>query len=389
MNIFNWLLIILGILILSVIIFKISNTPIPIIPDDNIQKIIMKLSKNKYTILDTIKYVSKKYPNKPALKINNKTNWKIVNYCDYYKNVINFAQSINYWLGPKVKTAIFGFNSPGWYYAYLGCMMNNGISIGIHHTYNTEMCKYIINNSKAELIVIDNDEQLEKLIGLDIPTIKLIVYYSPIKNTKLIKKFKIPVLSMGNFMSKQNEFKIKMPKIDDIATYIYTNGVTKNPKQVIIKHSQIITSLMGVMNFINEKLSHKISNEEQYLSYLPLNNMLTQILDIYVPICTAGTVWFADKKNASDLSIEKIIKIVKPTIFNGVSEVWEKIYTEIKNMDIITHIKKIITPRTILSNVGLDKCKIAIIANSQLSNDIMIYFKNDLKINLYDFNNFI
>ena len=32
---------------------------------------------------------------------------------------------------------------------------------------------------------------------------------------------------------------------------------------------------------------------EQFVSYLPLSHIASQLIDIYVPMATAGTVWFA------------------------------------------------------------------------------------------------
>jgi len=32
---------------------------------------------------------------------------------------------------------------------------------------------------------------------------------------------------------------------------------------------------------------------EQFVSYLPLSHIASQLVDIYVPMATAGTVWFA------------------------------------------------------------------------------------------------
>ena len=35
------------------------------------------------------------------------------------------------------------------------------------------------------------------------------------------------------------------------------------------------------------------SGVEHFVSYLPLSHIASQLIDIYVPLATAGTVWFA------------------------------------------------------------------------------------------------
>ncbi len=77
-------------------------------------QITSELFENKqyknYTIIDFLKHIAKKYPNHCALKIKNgKDGWKSVSYSAYYKNIMNFSYSLNYWLGSKAKTVLGGF----------------------------------------------------------------------------------------------------------------------------------------------------------------------------------------------------------------------------------------------------------------------------------------
>lgn len=347
----------------------------------------------KYTILDHLKYVSKKYPNKCALKIlksgiNDKREWKSITYREYYDKIVNFAESINYWLGKKVNIAIIGFNSPGWFIAHLGCAMNMGISTGIYHTSSPEICEKIIKRSKSEIIVVEDDHQLKKLIGIDISNIKLIIYYSHIKHD-IIKNFDIPVLSMGNFMSKKTEFKIKHFKLSDVVTRVFSSNVMSNG--ILISHKNIMSSIAQFLNLINSKSTIRLE-EEQFISYLPLNHIVTQIMDIYIPIMTLGTVWFADKnsyktKTHDETSLENIIFEVKPTIFVGVPYIWDKIVCNIEkelNENIIKgSIAKTFLYWKIIQKIGLDRCKLPISTIDKISEYSKKYLEL-LGLQIYD-----
>ena len=344
---------------------------------------------DNYTILDCLKHVAKEYPRKIALKIKdgkekNKIKWKSVDYLTYYKNCVGFAQSLNYWLGTHVNVAIIGFNSPGWFYAHLGCMLNGGTPAGLYPNSSKEMCKQIIENSDAKVLVVEDDTQLQKFIGMKMPNIQLIIYYSPISE-KMIDKFAMPVLSMGNFMSEKNNSKLPKIKLSDTATLIYTSGTTGIPKGVMITHKNIMTSIKRILLLIQLKSSMQMLSQENFISYLPLNHITAQFMDIYLPILTLGKVWFADK-NALKTSLIETLTSVKPTCFTGVPRIWEKIHEqvneEIKNKGIKGSLAYNFTPKSILEKIGLDECKYCISAGAPLLSTTSSFFeKMGLKIN--------
>ena len=348
-----------------------------------------------FTIIDFLKHIAKHYPDHCALKIKNgKDGWKEVSYSTYNKTITNFSYSLNYWLGPKSNVAIIGSNSPGWFYAHLGCMLNGGTSVGLYPTNTTDMCVHILNNSNAELLVVDDDDQLKKFIDADIPTIKLIIYYSPVKN-KTVKKFNIPVISMGNFMAQQNKTNLaSKPKFNDIATLIYTSGTTGGLKGAELTHENIMISLRQMMNLINTKSTLKHLGGEQFVSYLPLNHIAAQMMDIYIPIVTLSTVWFADRdalnttcKNQSKSSLIDTITDVRPTVFIGIPRVWEKMQEKIDddvlNSGIKGSLAKTFSPWRILEKLGLDRCKIAFTSAAPILQSTKNYFES-IDLNLYE-----
>ena len=51
---------------------------------------------------------------------------------------------------------IIGFNCPEWGIAYLGAICANYISAGVYQTNISDACKFVAQNSEAEVIVIEN-----------------------------------------------------------------------------------------------------------------------------------------------------------------------------------------------------------------------------------------
>jgi long-subunit acyl-CoA synthetase (AMP-forming) len=61
---------------------------------------------------------------------------------------------------------ILGFNSPEWFLADLGAVFAGGIATGIYPTNSTEACKYIAENCRANILVVEDEKQLEKILSI-------------------------------------------------------------------------------------------------------------------------------------------------------------------------------------------------------------------------------
>lgn len=340
--------------------------------------------KDNNTIIDQLRHVAKRYPDKIALKQKDKSKvWNDISYEEYYKNVERFACAVRNFIGPNINTAIMGFNSPGWFYAHLGCMMNGGISVGLYTTSTKEICEYIFQNTNIRLLVVEDSSQLEKFVDCDLGRIEMIIYYAPI-DPKLIKKFSIPIVSIGS-LTKLKKI-TTLPKLRDVATIIYTSGTTGAPKGVTLTHENIMLNLRSMLQMMKMKSSVHFNCNEQFVSYLPLNHIAAQMMDIYIPIGLSSTVWFADK-NALKSSLGKTLVEVKPTIFTGVPRVWEKICEQVqekvKTEGIKGSVVKMMAPSYIVKELGLQNCKFAVSVAAPIS-EVSRDYLTSIGIKLYD-----
>jgi long-subunit acyl-CoA synthetase (AMP-forming) len=72
-----------------------------------------------------------------------------------------------------------GFNSPEWVIACNGAIMNNCIATGIYITNEPDACLYQINHAKAEVVVVETNEHLAKILSKidQMPQVRAIVVY--------------------------------------------------------------------------------------------------------------------------------------------------------------------------------------------------------------------
>ena len=379
----NIIVLIFGILFITIIVIVITN------------KLYIKekfslnddvLNENN-TILDILKIISKQNSTAIALKIRDDKEWKNITYDEYYKKVKLFAQCVNKWMGTGVNVGIIGFNSPGWFYSYLGTMLNSGKPIGIYPSATRELCDHIIKNSNIELLVTDNEKQLEKIIKIKNNPIKLIIYYCPIQKS-IVDKFEnigIPVVSMGKFMSDTTKLE-RIPKINDVATIVYSSGTTDKPKGIELTHKNIMHSIKNILSVLKNKTTIKKIGNEKIISYLPLGHISSQLMDIYLPILTLSTVWFANE-NVINTGLAKTIKDIRPTFFMGMPYIWEKIQENLE--DTIeqngwkANMVKSVAPWKIKNELGFGECKYCFNTSAPMSDICKIYF-DELNIKIYD-----
>lgn len=93
----------------------------------------------------------------------------------------------------------------------------------------------------------------------------------------------------------------------------------------MLSHDNIVWNTYAVMELFNaiDKLL-----EERFVSYLPLNHIAAQCIDVFLSMASAGQVFFADR-NALKGTLIKTLVIAKPTRFIGVPRVFEKMQESI------------------------------------------------------------
>jgi len=210
-------------------------------------------------------------------------------------------------------------------------MMAGCIAAGIYSTNLPDACHYISDHSKAGIIAIEDNKQLQKYSLLlndpkkQLPFLKAIVVWGEPIDTK-IKCGNVKIYSWNDFLElgssvPDSSIETRLSKIlpGNCSTLIYTSGTTGNPKAVMISHDNVTWTAMVMAT----QYMHFDENERS-VSYLPLSHIAAQILDIHVPMVLGSTLYFC-QPDALKGSLTKTLTDVQPTFFFGVPRVWEKV----------------------------------------------------------------
>ncbi|XP_059345670.1 long-chain-fatty-acid--CoA ligase ACSBG2 isoform X3 [Ammospiza nelsoni] len=225
-----------------------------------------------------------KYSNLYALSSKKNGKWVKLTYKMYYDECWKAAKSfLKLGLERFHGVGILGFNSAEWFIADIGAILAGGFAVGIYTTNSPEACHYVAENCSANVIVVENHKQLQKILEIEhrLPHLKAIVQYG-------------------------EEIKEQRPKL-----YSLTWTGTVAARFIMLRDAR--------------------EKQEEVVSYLPLSHIAAQMCDIWAAMTLGVQVYFA-QPDALKGSLVETLREVRPTAFLGVPRVWEKMEEKMKSV---------------------------------------------------------
>src|SRR5258708_29287177 len=149
---------------------------------------------------------------------------------------------------PGDRVAIFAGTSLDWIISDLAVSASLAVTVPIYASNTPDECRYILNNSEAVMLFVDNDQADGKQIGrlsrirqkrLECPLLKRLVVFDP-------KAASGPELTLSDLVREGEQLggsanpafgaRVAQIKADDPCCFIYTSGTTGDPKGVILTH---------------------------------------------------------------------------------------------------------------------------------------------------------
>ncbi|XP_012878120.1 PREDICTED: long-chain-fatty-acid--CoA ligase ACSBG2 [Dipodomys ordii] len=267
----------------------------------------------------------------PALATKNSKSWDTLSFSQYYEACRKAARAlIKLGLERFHGVGILGFNSVEWFIAALGAIMAGGLCVGIYATNSSEACHYVITHAKVDVLLVENDLQLRKILSIPqdgLETLKAIIQYKEPMTSRNNLYCWNDFMELGSYVSEvQLDRIILSQRANQCAVLIYTSGTVGKPKGVMLSHDNI-TWMAGAM-VRDLGLNGMSGKQEMVVSYLPLSHIAAQMMDIWIPIKIGALTFFA-QPDALKGTLVNTLQEVKPTAFLGVPRIWEKIHDTI------------------------------------------------------------
>lgn len=259
-------------------------------------------------------------PDLPAYYVKSGDEWLSTTWREYVSQVRQTARAlIALGMEPKGSVCILGFNRPEWVIMNLASMLAGGHCAGIYVTNSPAEVHYVIDDSEARIVLVENEKLWNKIdqVRDQLPRLEHAIM---MKDSQVDDPF---VLDWESFLTKGDEVNLEIVeqrldgiRLEQLATLIYTSGTTGPPKGVMLSHNNLIfTAESGIELF-------EIKPTDSVISYLPLSHIAEQMFSVHTAICGGYQVYFAQYPPQKFLN--KNFREVSPTIVFSVPRVWER-----------------------------------------------------------------
>src|SRR5215468_4195084 len=222
--------------------------------------------------------------------------------------------------------ALLSTSRAEWVQADFAIFSAGCVTVPVYPTYPPDLIAYVINDSGARTIIVEDPGQLAKVLEAREKTpgrqqIIVMTGYEATQPPKMVMTWEmLRRLGRDNVSQHADTLKQRLAatKPDDLASIVYTSGTTGPPKGVMQTHGNHLAAQR------NSESAAPCEEGWVHLLFLPLAHSFARLesfLGVYRGLCTA----FAE-------NLDKVgdnLKEVRPHFICSVPRVFEKVYAKI------------------------------------------------------------
>jgi long-chain acyl-CoA synthetase len=267
-------------------------------------------------------------PEKVSLRHKSGGEWKDITWGEYGLAVRRAGMGLlSLGVEPGDKMSLLCGNRPEWHFADIACLSIGGVTAPIYVTNSPEQVRHVISDSDSKVAVVENQEQLEKVLKVrsDLPQLQKVIVvdgYDGSADGDLVMTWQELLDAGDGVEDSRYDDAASAVKPEDIATFVYTSGTTGNPKGVMLTHDNI----WWTATHSEQQIPIADADGARAISYLPLSHIAERMISHMLQIYYGTQTWFAE---SIDTLIDDL-KECKPTYFFGVPRVWEKFYAGVQ-----------------------------------------------------------
>jgi long-chain acyl-CoA synthetase len=267
---------------------------------------------------------------RPRYRFHDGTAWREVTWATMAERVRSLAAAfIEQGVQPAERVALLSATRPEWMEVDLAILATGAVTIPVYPSVLPDECGYILANSGAERVVVENAKQRAKVEqvsrdGFELDGLRKPV---PLKSVVTIEgtgpETLSSMLEQGRAARARLDAEIdrRMAAIgrETLATIVYTSGTTGPPKGVPQTHGNHLATVESALRI------KTLEPGDVDFFFLPLAHSFARMIE-YLGIAAGTTTAFA---RSIDTLIEDL-PATKPHVIPAVPRVFEKVYGRVQ-----------------------------------------------------------
>ena len=278
-----------------------------------------KSRKMKFTDLkDMLNQTGEVYGDRPAyiFKTEEKGKFRTITHKEFREN-INALGTTLIQMGLKDKRiAVISENRYEWELSYLAVASGVGVIVPLDKALPDNELESLILRSQVEAIIYSSkyDEIMNTLREKKNTNLKYFISMDLEENTQGIYAEKALVEKGKKLLADGNKTYIDA-KIDaeKMGIMLFTSGTTAMSKAVMLSHKNLVTNVMDIIQRFD------LTDEDRFLSFLPLHHVFECTVGFLYPISIGGSIAFCEgvkhmAENIKEFEITAMISV--PAVFD-------------------------------------------------------------------------
>jgi long-chain acyl-CoA synthetase len=215
------------------------------------------------------------------------------------------------------RVAVMLRNCPEWIFFDQAALSLGLVVVPLYTVDRPDNMAYIVNDAQVKVLLFETREQWLELSSV-------------CSHMCSVQRFVSLDEIAPNAAAKLQNLKAWLPDVaqlqaavaadtQQLATIIYTSGTTGKPKGVMLSHLNILSNAYACLD------TFPVSQEDTFLSFLPMSHAFERTLGYYLTVMTGATVAFA----RSIPLLSEDLQAIKPTVLISVPRIYERIYAAI------------------------------------------------------------